>query len=431
MIHITSSSFRIYVCIAQSIGDGKSNHNNITSITSTRSPSFITMSSQLLVFGASGISGLGVVQEALQYPTPNTFARILGLTNRPLNISDVQIPSDPRVTFYPGFDLTQGHSSIVSKLKTITNINQTTHVAFLAYVAPTSNDMTDVVLAELKRVNVEILKTAITSIESLSPGLEHITIQSGSKAYGVEYLATGKIPWNPPQRENMAWIPEPYASSIFYYAQTDTIAALSKGKSWQWTDIRPDAVIGFVPNGNAMDLVGGLSIWLSMYRWSTGEGAEVVFPGNEVVWSAKHTDTSQMILGKSHIYAAVTGKASGRAVNIGDGTSVYKDGLWADICVWFGLKGIGPKEGSLTGEAWVLSQKSRWDTFEGENGLRVGTVEKAASQFWFMSMILSGAAFDRHYDLGLSKELGFPQSNDTAAGYHEAFKRLRKAKLIA
>ena len=389
------------------------------------------MSLQLLVFGASGISGLGVVQEALQYPTPNTFSSIIGLTNRPLNKSDVQIPSDPRVTFYPGFDLTQGPDSIASKLKTIPNINRTTHVAFLAYVPPTSHDMTDTVLAELKRVNVEILETAIVSIESLAPCLEHITIQSGSKAYGVEYLATGKIPWNPPQKESMARAPEPYASGIFYYAQNDAIAALSKDKSWQWSDIRPDAVIGFVPNGNAMDLVGSLAIWLSMYRWSAGEGAEVVFPGNEVVWSAKHTDTSQMILGKSHIYAAVTGKASGRTVNVGDGTSAYKDGLWADICAWFGMKGVGPREGATTAQAWVLSQKSRWGAFEGENRLRAGTVEKAASGFWFMSMILVGAAIDRHYDLGLSKELGFPQSNDTAAGYRAAFKRLRKAKMIA
>ena len=265
--------------------------------------------------------------------------------------------------------------------------------------------MTDAVLAELKRVNIEILERAITSIESLAPGLEHITIPTGSKAYGVEYLAPGKIPWNPPMKESMARAPEPYASGIFHYAQIDAIAALSKGKSWRWSDIGPDAVIGFVPNGNAMELVGGLAIWLSMYRCSAGEGAEVVFPGNEAVWSAKHTDTSQMILGRSHIYAAVTGKASGRAVNVGDGTSTYKDGLWADICTWFGLKGIGPEEGATTGEAWVMSQKSRWGTFEGENGLKVGTVEKVASGFWFMSMIWVGAAFDRHYDLSLSKEL--------------------------
>ena len=389
------------------------------------------MSSQLLVFGASGISGLGVVQEALQYPTPSTFSSVIGLTNRPLTTSDAQIPSDNRVAFYSGFDLTQGTDSIVSKLKSIPSISQTTHVAFLAYVPPSSNDLTDAVRAELKQANVAILETAVTAIESLAPGLKHITIQTGGKAYGVEYLQTGKIPWNPPMKESMPRVPEPYASGIFYYAQIDKIAELSQGKTWAWTDIRPDAVIGFVPNGNAMDLAGGLAIWLSLYRWAKGEGAEVVFPGNEVVWGAKHTDTSQMILGKSHIHAALSGKASGQAVNVGDGTSVYRDGLWADICAWFGLKGLGPKKGITTGEAWVMDQKSKWGAFESENGLRTGTVEKAANGLWFMSMILVQAAIDRQYDLGVSRELGFPQSSNTAAGYHAAFERLRKAKLIA
>jgi nucleoside-diphosphate-sugar epimerase len=389
------------------------------------------MSSQILVFGASGISGLGVVQEALQYPTPSTFSRIIGLTNRSLSLSDAQIPSDPRVAFYSGFDLTQGNQSIISKLKTIPNISQTTHVAFLAYVPPSSNDVTDSIRAELKRANVAILETAVTSIESLAPNLKHITIQTGGKAYGVEYLQTGKIPWNPPLKENMPRAPEPYASAIFYYAQIDKIASLSEGKAWRWSDIRPDAVIGFVPNGNAMDLAGGLAIWLSLYRWVEGEGADVVFPGNEVVWAAKHTDTSQMILGRSHVYAAVSGKANGRAVNVGDGTSVYKDGLWSEICALFGLRGVGPREGATTGEAWVMGQKSKWGAFESENGLKARTVERAASGLWFMSMILVRAAVDRYYDLGVSKELGFPQSNDRAAGYRVAFERLRKAKLIA
>ena len=180
-----------------------------------------------------------------------------------------------------------------------------------------------------------------------------------------------------------------------------------------------------------MDLAGGLAVWLSLYRWVEGEGTDVVFPRNEVVWATKHTDTSQKVLGRSHVYAAVSGKANGRAMNVRDGTSVYKDGLWSEICALFGLKGVGPREGVTTGEAWVMGQKSKWGGFEIENGLKAGTVEKAASGLWFMRMISVRAAIDRHYDLGLSKELGFPRSNDTAAGYPAAFERLRKAKLIA
>jgi nucleoside-diphosphate-sugar epimerase len=388
------------------------------------------MSSQLLVFGASGISGLAVIQEALAYPSPNTFTKIIGLTNRPLNTADAQLPTDARLEFYSGFDLTKGEAHIISKLQSIPSISATTHVAFLSYIPPTSLSYDASVVAEVKRANVSILQTAITSIEGLAPSLEHFTIQTGGKAYGAEYLATGEIPWSPPLKESAPRVPEPYASRIFNLAQIDAVAALSVGKKWQWTDIRPDAVIGFVPNGNAMDLVGGLAAWLSLYRWVHGEGAEVVFPGNEVVWGSKHTDTSQQILGKSHLYALVSGKASGKAVNVGDGTTSWSEGLWADICAWFGLKGVGPQEGVVTGEQWVFSQKGRWAEYEAATGLKEGTVKRAASGLWFMSVLLVRAAIDRHYDLGLSGELGFPQSRDTTEGYCVAFERLRRARLI-
>jgi hypothetical protein len=128
------------------------------------------MSSQILVFGASGISGLGAVQEALQYATPSTFSGIIGLTNRPIDMKSAQIPKDPRVAFYSSFDLTQGTDFIISKLKTIPNISETTQVAFLAYVPPSSNSQTDPIRAELKRANVSILETAVTAIEAVAPG---------------------------------------------------------------------------------------------------------------------------------------------------------------------------------------------------------------------------------------------------------------------
>src|ERR1700677_1481298 len=115
-----------------------------------------TMSSHLVVFGASGISGLAVIQEAFAYPNPNTFTKIIGLTNRPLNTADAQLPVDSRLAFYSGFDLTKGEAHIISKLQTIPSISETTHVAFLSYIPPTSNSYDPSVLAEVKRANVSI-----------------------------------------------------------------------------------------------------------------------------------------------------------------------------------------------------------------------------------------------------------------------------------
>lgn len=63
------------------------------------------------------------------------------------------------------------------------------------------------------------------------------------------------------------------------------------------------------------------------------------------------------------MYAAAIGKANGQAVNVGDGTSVYKDGL-CEICASFGLKGVGPREGPTTGEGVVDGPEKQVGCFQ-------------------------------------------------------------------
>jgi hypothetical protein len=83
-----------------------------------------------LVFGASGITGWAIVKTALEYPTRDTFSRIIGLTNRSLSLKDSYLPSDPRLSLKSGVDLSGDVDSIVKALKEIRNIEETTHVYF-------------------------------------------------------------------------------------------------------------------------------------------------------------------------------------------------------------------------------------------------------------------------------------------------------------
>jgi hypothetical protein len=83
-----------------------------------------------LVFGASGITGWAIVKTALEYPTPTTFSRVIGLTNRPLSLEDSFLPKDPRLSLKSGIDLSGDIDSIVEALKAIEGIRATTHVYF-------------------------------------------------------------------------------------------------------------------------------------------------------------------------------------------------------------------------------------------------------------------------------------------------------------
>jgi hypothetical protein len=83
-----------------------------------------------LVFGASGITGWAISQEALKYPSPRTFDKVIGLTNRPLRKSEALLPEDGRLELYSGVDLSGGASEVEASLKRIDGIQGWTHVYF-------------------------------------------------------------------------------------------------------------------------------------------------------------------------------------------------------------------------------------------------------------------------------------------------------------
>jgi len=83
-----------------------------------------------LVFGASGITGWAIAQQALVYPTSTTFRRVIGLTNRPLTKFEALLPSDERLQLYSGINLSSNPSEIEAMMKNIPEIKTVTHVYF-------------------------------------------------------------------------------------------------------------------------------------------------------------------------------------------------------------------------------------------------------------------------------------------------------------
>jgi hypothetical protein len=88
---------------------------------------------QALVFGASGISGWGLCQSLLSYPTATTFSRIIGLTNRPLMLADSGLPTDdPRLTLVSGINLLSSAEDVTTQLREkIPDVAAVTHVYFV------------------------------------------------------------------------------------------------------------------------------------------------------------------------------------------------------------------------------------------------------------------------------------------------------------
>jgi hypothetical protein len=142
--------------------------------------------------------------------------------------------------------------------------------------------------------------------------------------YGLEFPKEVGIADHVPLKESCPRIPEPYASKIFYYTQYDLLEHLSKGKSWTFSEVRPDGVVGFAPGINAMNMAQGIAIYLSMFKEVHGAGSTVPFPGHDHGYHSTHTDTFQDILAQMEIHAALnTDKCgSGGVFNVADGQVV-------------------------------------------------------------------------------------------------------------
>lgn len=188
---------------------------------------------------------------------------------------------------YSGLDLLHREASL-QQLKAIPGIEHTTHVYFAAYTGHGSS------YEQLRAANEAILVNAVGAVEICCPNLTFFTLQTGGKAYGVEFH--DQVPYNPPLREDMPRIPDPYAQNIFYYGQYDIMTRASAGKPWTFCEIRPDAIVGFVPQNNAMNIAQAVALFLSLWKEVEKQGdevREVPFPGSREAWTAPHTDTSQ------------------------------------------------------------------------------------------------------------------------------------------
>ena len=206
---------------------------------------------------------------------------------------------------------------------------------------------------------------------------------------------------------------------------------MSASKSWTYSEIRPDVIIGFTPGSNFMNCAQGLGLWLSLAREVYGSGANIPFPGSQKSWKNFHTDTSQDILGRMDIYAAVNHDRCGNGGTFNcadDDTPITWSDKWAGICKFFELEGTPPEAEPYSIEEFVKKNTNTWQQIVKKHGLKEGIFESFSWPFLYFVMTVFD--FDRQYDLGSARSVGFNEKIDTVKGYTTAFQRMREARII-
>ncbi|KAB5566950.1 hypothetical protein GE09DRAFT_1219199 [Coniochaeta sp. 2T2.1] len=391
------------------------------------------MANHALVYGASGITGWAIVNQILNgFPTKDAFASVTALTNRPLPKEAAQWPESDKLQVVSGVDLLnpKGQEALDAELKErVKNIKEITHVYFFAYIMDPNPE-------EEIRVNVELISRAITAIEHTSSNLKFVVLPTGTKAYGVHLLDNFPFAKDLPLRESLPRIPEPYASQMFYYNQTDMLSSMSRGKPWTWCEVIPDMIVGFVPNNNIYCLAQFLALYLSLYAHVNGKASEVAFPGTEISWKNKTNDSSQDICAKVSIVASLKPEESSeQRYNAADDAEPSSwSRKWPVICEYFGLVGTPPPAGGSGPEpaAYLAEHVDAWKGLEEKHGLVTGRVGNSRSFGGFPYFIMTMLNFDRQMDMSKTQDMmgEYAENVDTKKAWYTAFDRFRKAKII-
>ncbi|KIW74833.1 hypothetical protein Z517_11603 [Fonsecaea pedrosoi CBS 271.37] len=389
------------------------------------------MGRHALVMGASGITGWAIVNQILRgYPQKGIFSKVTAVTNRPLAQEHTLWPKSDALQVCSGLDLLEGtQGDLEAKMRQkVRDINNVTDLYFYAYKHSSIPE-------EESSVNTQMLERTIRAVDRLSSNLSFVVLPSGTKAYGV-HLGKDLFPFQNqlPLTESLPRIPEPHASRMFYYQQIDSLRRLSRGRSWQWVDLRPDVIPGFVPNSNTYCLAQTLAVYLSLFATVEGKGTTCPFPGSTEAWNTLSNDSPQDAVAQFSIFASLNpDKTAGQSFNVaGSDQAVSWSERWPIICQFFGLEGTEPVESSLAPADYMRSHLATWSELVQTHGLETNLIrdELAEGKAGYQKHIMSELCFDRSLDLGRMRQAGFQEVSDSKRAWWTAFERFREAKAI-
>jgi hypothetical protein len=185
-----------------------------------------------------------------------------------------------------------------------------------------------------------------------------------------------------------------------------------------------------------MNIAQALGLFLSFFASREGPSASVPYPGPQAAYTAPHTDISQSLLARFHIYASLhPDLTANQAFNIGDEPAgVTWAALWPRISAYFGLVGSGPindndaPQETFNIDKYMQTHRAEWAAWVVKHSLKEGALE--GTDFTFLTMMMGMAVFRRDYDLSKAQEIGFTETRDTADGYLTAFELMSKARII-
>jgi nucleoside-diphosphate-sugar epimerase len=285
----------------------------------------------VLVAGATGLVGYAVLKHFVGLPD----TRVVAMSRRPPPGIDVR---------HIALDLTDAAAC----QEAAEDLQDVTHVVYAALfelpglVEGWRND-------RQIETNDRMLRNLLDPLMQVAPGLRHVTLLQGTKAYGVHVR-----PLIVPAREGRSEMRE---QPNFYWAQEDYLRGIRAGRDWCFTVLRPVLVVGEAIGG-AMNLIPALGAHAAVMR---ERGPILPYPGGaERVSQAVDAD----LLARAIAWAGEAFAARDETFNVTNGDVFSWPNIWPAIA-----EAVGMRPGA--DEPFLLQSLGRadWDRVRQRFGL--------------------------------------------------------------
>lgn len=265
------------------------------------------MKKQILVAGASGLVGRGVIRAWLN----DDDCEVIAVSrHKPEGLEGVRFIS---------VDLFDAEACRT----TFSALGGVTHLVYTA-LYESSNDLGASWLDPNQiEGNAAMLRNLFEPLSVAASGLQHVTLLQGTKAYGAHVRV---IPL-PAREDRDEWKSQPN----FYWNQEDYLRAKQQGANWSWTIMRPQIIFGDAL-GAAMNPIAAIALYGALLK---ERGEPLHYPGGTPnAFEGVDAD----LVGRAIRWAGTSDAARNQIFNITNGDVMVWREVWPTIADALGMK---------------------------------------------------------------------------------------------
>jgi nucleoside-diphosphate-sugar epimerase len=274
------------------------------------------------------------------------------------------------------------------------------------------------------RTNEAMLRNLFGPLEKVAPGLSHVALLQGTKAYGVHVR-----PLTVPARENRS---EMHEQPNFYWNQERYLRARQAGKAWHWSILRPVLIVG-VSVGSAMNVIPALGVYAAMMRRRHGNKSgktKLDYPGG-VGRVAQAVDAD--LLARAIAWSGEAATARNEIFNVTNGDVFMWPNVWPAIAVALGFR--AGEHVPLALDKEIRPREAEWAEICAQHGLRSGTLKE------FVGLSFEYADYTMGYGRNTPgpaaivstiklMQAGFHEVMDTEAMFRKCFAEMQAKRLL-